>query len=376
MKTSKMMLFTILVLFCTTIGMAQVTTSSVIGLVTDNNSEPISGANIVAVHTPSGTTYGAITNFDGRFNLLNMRIGGPYTVTISYVGYGTQTYDNVNLTLGQAENVNVVLVEDAEQLEAVVITGTTGNTIFGSDRTGAETNIGRRELTRLPSITRSASDYIRLEPTASGGSFGGRNDQFNNFSLDGAIFNNTFGLDAATAGGQTDAQPVSIDAIDQIQISLAPFDVTQAGFTGASINAVTKSGTNSFHGTVYGFLRNEDLTGSKVKGDDIFVPKLSQTQFGASIGGPIIKNKLFFFANFEVDDREDLGQNWLPNRGTGLINESRVTEQDLLMVQSALRSVGYDPGAYEGFTHETSSTIGIFKLDWILNTNNKFAIIY
>ncbi|MCZ6899457.1 MAG: carboxypeptidase regulatory-like domain-containing protein [Bacteroidetes bacterium] len=371
-----MMLFTILVLFCTTIGMAQVTTSSIKGLVTDNNSEPISGANIVAVHTPSGTTYGAITNFDGRFNLLNMRIGGPYTVTISYVGYGTQTYDNVNLTLGQAENVNVVLVEDAEQLEAVVITGTTGNTIFGSDRTGAETNIGRRELTRLPSITRSASDYIRLEPTASGGSFGGRNDQFNNFSLDGAIFNNPFGLDAATPGGQTDAQPVSIDAIDQIQISLAPFDVTQAGFTGASVNAVTKSGTNAFHGTAYGFFRNEDLTGSKIKGEDIFVPKLSQTQFGASIGGPIIKNKLFFFANFEVDDREDLGQNWLPNRGTGAINESRVLESDLLMVESALRSVGYDPGAFEGFTHQTNSTKGIFKLDWNLNTNNKFAIIY
>ncbi|MCZ6595298.1 MAG: carboxypeptidase regulatory-like domain-containing protein, partial [Bacteroidetes bacterium] len=350
--------------------------SSIKGLVTDNNSEPISGANIVAVHTPSGTTYGAITNFDGRFNLLNMRIGGPYSVTISYVGYGTQSYDNVNLILGRAENVNVVLVVDAEQLEAVVITSTTSKGVFGSDRTGAETSIGKRELTTLPSITRSASDFTRLEPTASGGSFGGRNDQFNNFSLDGAIFNNPFGLDAATPGGQTDAQPVSIDAIDQIQISLAPFDVTQAGFTGASVNAVTKSGTNAFHGTAYGFFRNEDLTGSKIKGEDIFVPKLSQTQFGASIGGPIIKNKLFFFANFEVDDREDLGQNWLPNRGTGAINESRVLESDLLMVESALRSVGYDPGAFEGFTHQTNSTKGIFKLDWNLNTNNKFAIIY
>ncbi len=376
MKTKKMLLCLFLVLFGTAIGMAQVTTSSIKGIVTDSNAEPISGANIVAVHTPSGTTYGAITNFDGRFNLLNLRIGGPYLVTISYVGYKTQNFENVNLILGKTENIKVVLVEDAEELETVVITGGTGNKVFGSDRTGAETNVGRRELTTLPSITRSASDFTRLEPTASNGSFGGRNDQFNNFSLDGAIFNNPFGLDAATPGGQTDSQPVSIDAIDQIQVSLAPYDVTQAGFTGASVNAVTKSGTNTFHGTVYGFFRNEDLTGSKIKGEDIFVPKLSQTQFGASVGGPIIKNKLFFFANFEVDDREDLGQNWLPNRGTGAINESRVLESDLLLVQSALRSVGYDPGSYEGFTHQTNSTKGIFKLDWNLNDKNKFALIY
>jgi len=376
MKTRNLLLFTVLAFLFAATGIAQVTTSSIKGIATDSNSEPVSGANIVAVHTPSGTTYGAITNFDGRFNLLNMRIGGPYTVTVSFIGYKTQTFDNVFLTLGKTENVNVVMVADAEELDTVVISGAQRNNVFGSDRTGAETSVGRRELTTLPTITRSASDFTRLEPTASSGSFGGRNDQFNNFSLDGAIFNNPFGLDAATPGGQTDAQPVSIDAIDQIQVSLAPYDVTQAGFTGAAVNAVTKSGTNTFHGTVYGFLRNQDLTGSKIKGEDIFVPKLNQTQFGASIGGPIIKNKLFFFANFEVDDREDLGQNWLPNRGTGAINESRVLESDLLMVQSALRSVGYEPGSFEGFTHETKSTKGIFKLDWNLNDNNKLALIY
>jgi hypothetical protein len=355
---------------------AQVTTSSIKGLVTDANSEPFSGANIIALHTPSGTKSGAITNFDGRFNLLNLRVGGPYTITVSFLGYKTQTFNDVYLTLGKTENVEVTMVEDAEELDAVVITGSGGTNVFGSDRTGAETSVGRRELTRLPSITRSASDFTRLEPTASGGSFGGRNDQFNNFSLDGAIFNNPFGLDAATPGGQTDAQPVSIDAIEQIQVSTAPYDVTQAGFTGASVNAVTKSGTNSFHGTLYGFYRNEDLTGSKVKGDDIFVPKLNQTQFGASVGGPIIKNKLFFFANFEKDDRDDLGQSWLPNRGAGLINESRVSEQDLIMVQNGLRSVGYEPGAYEGFTHKTESTKGIFKLDWNIDDNNRIAVIY
>ena len=154
-------------------------------------------------------------------------------------------------------------------------------------------------MTTLPTISRSASDFTRLEPTASNGSFGGRNDQFNNFSLDGAIFNNPFGLDAATPGGQTNAQPVSLDAIDQIQVSTAPYDVTQSGFTGAAVNAVTKSGTNEFKGTVYGFYRNEDMTGSKIKGQEIFVPSLTQQQTGFSVGGPIVKNKLFFFTSRE-----------------------------------------------------------------------------
>ncbi|MBX2828813.1 MAG: carboxypeptidase regulatory-like domain-containing protein [Flavobacteriaceae bacterium] len=375
MKTNPTSLLALLLFLCMGVASAQVTTSNIKGLITDADGQPFDGANIVAVHTPSGTTYGAISNFDGRFNLLNMRVGGPYTITVTYVGYKGQTYEDVYLTLGKTENMKVTMVEDAQELEAVVITGTNNN-VFGNDRTGAETSVGRRELTRLPTITRSASDFTRLEPTASNGSFAGRNDQFNNFSLDGAIFNNPFGLDAATPGGQTDAQPVSLDAIDQIQVSTAPYDVTQAGFTGASVNAVTKSGTNEFHGTVYGFFRNDDLTGSKVRGEDIFVPELTQSQFGFSVGGPIIKNKLFFFANFEADDREDLGQAWLPNRGTGSVNESRVLESDLIMVRNALQSVGYDPGAYEGYTLDTKSTKGIFKLDWNVNEKHRVALIY
>ena len=183
-------------------------------------------------------------------------------------------------------------------------------------------------------------------------------------------------MDAATPGGQTEAQPISIDAIEQITVSTAPYDVTQAGFTGASVNAVTKSGTNEFNGTLYGFYRNEDMTGSKIKGQSIFVPKLLQSQTGISIGGPIIKNKLFFFVNFEQDNREDLGQSWLPNRGTGVINESRVLESDLMIVQSALSDLGYDTGTYEGFIHEAGSSKGIVKLDWNINDNHRMALIY
>tara|TARA_R110002073_G_scaffold72537_1_gene177440 strand:- start:433831 stop:436914 length:3084 start_codon:yes stop_codon:yes gene_type:complete len=364
-------------LFCIAISSyAQVTTSNMNGSVIDDQNQPLPGASVVAIHIPTGTKYGGTTNFEGRYNLLNMRVGGPYTLSISYVGFKTQEFNDISLTLGKTFSLDIAMQSESESLDEVVLQASGGNNIFGNDRTGAQTSVGRRELTNLPTISRSQADFTRLEPSSSGGSFGGRNDQFNNFSLDGAIFNNPFGLDAATPGGQTSAQPVSLDAIDQIQVSTAPYDVTQSGFTGATVNAVTKSGTNDFHGTVYGFWRNEDFTGSKVKGDDIAVPKLSQTQVGFSVGGPIVENKLFFFVNFEQDDREDLGQNWLPNRGTGAVNESRVLLADLNDVRNGLLGVGYDPGAFEGFIHKSNSTKGIFKLDWNINDNNRLAIIY
>ena len=363
-------------IFTCSLSFSQVTTSSIKGVISDETNVGLPGANVIAVHTPTGTTYGAATNIDGRFNLVNLRVGGPYTITVSYVGYNDQSFSDVFLTLGKTENLALSLTPDSAQLDEVVLTVNNTNGVFGSDRTGAETSVGRKELTTLPTISRSAADFTRLEPTASNGSFGGRNDQFNNFSLDGAIFNNPFGLDAATPGGQTNAQPISLDAIDQIQVSTAPYDVTQSGFTGASVNAVTKSGSNEFKGTVYGFYRNEDMTGSKIKGQDIFVPNLTQQQTGFSVGGPIVKNKLFFFANYEQDERTDLGQSWLPNTGSGAINESVVSESDLIAVQNALANLGYNTGAYQGFTHDSESSKGIFKLDWNVNDNNQLAVIY
>ncbi len=370
-------LFTILFLCIVLCASAQITTSNIRGLVVDNGSEPLPGATVVAIHVPTGTKYGGTSNLDGRYNLLNMRVGGPYTVTVSYVGYKPQEFKDVFLTLGKTFSLDIKLISDSQQLEEVVIQSTGGSSVFGSDRTGAETNVGRRELTRLPTISRSAADFTRLEPSSTGNSFGGRNDQFNNFSLDGAIFNNPFGLDAPTPGGQTDAQPISLDAIDQISISLAPYDVTLSGFTGASINAVTKSGTNEFHGTVYGFYRDENFTGSKVNGEDVPTSDLQQNQYGFSIGGPIVKDKLFFFANFEKDDRTDLGTNgWVPNTGSGAVNESRVLASDFVAVQNALTNLGYNPGRYQGFTYDSESVKGIFKLDWNINDNNRLAVIY
>lgn len=356
---------------------AQTTTSSIKGIVKGSNAENLTGATIQAVHTPTGTRYSAVSNSDGRFNMLNMRVGGPYKVVVTFVGYQNQEINDVYLELGKTFGLDVLMKGESQILEEVKIV-TSKSKVFGSGRTGAETTIGRRELAALPSISRSAEDFTRLEPTASGGSFGGRNDQYNNYSLNGAIFNNPFGLDAATPGGQTDSQPISIDAIDQIQVATAPYDVTLSGFTGASVNAVTKSGSNEFHGTAYGYYRNQDLTGKKVNGEKIFVPSLNQAQYGASIGGPIIKNKLFFFGNYEESKRSDLGSSVVANNGDATIgvNESRVLETDLIHVSNALKSLGYDTGAYQGFTHNTNSRKGIVKLDWNINDNNKLAVIY
>ena len=355
----------------------QVTTSKIQGQVKDETGAGVYGANVLVQHMPTGTKSGTMTLDEGYYALQNLRVGGPYTVTVSYVGYSTISITDIYLELGSAFDLDIQLVEQSEQLQEVVITGGRNST-FNNNRTGSETSVGKREITNLPTISRSASDFTRLEPSASGGSFGGRNDQYNNFTLDGSIFNNPFGLDAATPGGQTDAQPISLDAIDQISVATAPYDVTLSGFTGAAVNAVTKSGTNEFSGTAYGFFRNEGMTGSKIKGEDIFVPELEQQQYGFSIGGPIIKNKLFFFANFETDSRQDLGQQWLPSNGDGTldINESRVLESDLIHVQNQLASIGYQTGAYEGFLHNSESTKGIAKLDWNINDNNRVSFVY
>jgi hypothetical protein len=374
----------LLCIFGFAVSVAQTTTSSIKGIVKGSANELLPGATVLAVHTPSGTKYSSLSNEDGRFNILNMRIGGPYKIIVSFVGYQNQEYNDVYLDLGKVFSLDVDLTSESQALEEVKVVSK--NKVFQSGRTGAETTIGRRELTALPTISRSAEDFTRLEPTASGGSFGGRNDQYNNYSLNGAIFNNPFGLDAATPGGQTNAQPISLDAIDQIQVATAPYDVTLSGFTGASVNAVTKSGTNEFHGTAYAFYRNQDLTGSKIKGQKIFVPSLEQTQAGFSLGAPIIKDKLFIFGNFEIDKRTDLGSNFIANNNDGItgINESRVLQSDLDAVSSAMMGLkdaqgnnfNYNPGAYQGFIHESNSTKGIIKLDWNINDNNKLAVIY
>ncbi len=355
---------------------AQVTTSSMSGTVLDTNGDPLPGATILATHQPTGTKYGVVTRSNGRYNIPNLRIGGPYKVEASFVGFESQTKQGFMLTLGKNQTVNFEMKESATNLEDVVVTA--GSVEINSDRTGAATVIGNDQLIKIPTISRSAADIYKITPSSDGNSFGGRNDQFNNFSLDGSIFNNPFGLDAATPGGQSNAQPISLDAIDQIQVSLAPYDVTQAGFTGAAVNAVTKSGTNTFKGTAFAFYRNQDLTGGKVSGNEVFVPDLTQFQAGFSVGGPIIKDKLFFFANFELERREDLGSNFRASRpGLTGDNISRVTADDLQAVSDILRSrFGYETGAFEGYTHDTDNQKGIIKIDWNISDKHSLTATY
>lgn len=279
-------LFAFLFMGSLTLLYGQVTTASINGTVNDDKGEVLIGANVVAIHVPSGTQYGTTTREDGRYNLPNLRVGGPYTIQVTYVGNEGQKIENITLALAQKLGLDFVL-KSTTTLDEIVVTAQ-GNDVLNSERTGAATNISSAQLKNLPTISRSASDYTRLTPSSDGNSFAGRNDQFNNFSLDGSIFNNPFGLDAATPGGQTMAQPISLDAIDQIQVSIAPYDVTQAGFTGAGVNAVTKSGTNELHGTVFGFYRNQNMTGGKVNGTSINQPDLNQLQAGFSLGGPLI----------------------------------------------------------------------------------------
>lgn len=367
-------LFTLLVTLCV-IGISslygQVTTAALAGIVTDSKGEGLAGVTIAATHVPSGTNYAVATRPDGRYSLPNLRVGGPYLVKFSYTGFQNGEVTIGELKLGEKAVQDFQLAETSAQLgEALVVAR-------ANDRpNGAEASISSEQLRTLPTITRSTADFTRLVPmSAEGGSFAGRNDQFNNYSVDGTIFNNPFGLDAATPGGQADAQPISLDAIDQINVAIAPYDVTQAGFTGASVNMVTKSGTNKFSGTVFGFFRNKDMIGTKVRDQEVFRGDLSQLQTGFAIGGPIIKDKLFFFANFELERRSDLGSNFVANRGTGATNESRVTATDLELVSDALfQRYGYETGPYENYKHNTDNQKGLIKLDWNINSVHKLTV--
>ncbi|WP_310396693.1 TonB-dependent receptor [Hymenobacter sp.] len=359
------------------------------GLVLDSKGEPLPGASVIATHLPSGTQYGAATRDNGQYDLLNMRIGGPYEIKVSFVGAQTYTATGIQLVLGKTFESRITLTDNAQALDEVVVRGNRDGQI-NKDRTGAATNISSAAIRTLPTVSRSQEDFTRLTPQVSnngnGQSFGGRNTLYNNFSLDGSIFNNSFGLDSPTPGGQTASQPVSLDAIEQIQVSLAPYDVRQGGFTGAGINAVTKSGTNDFKGTAYTYFRNESLIGKRVEGAKIDNPDLQFNQSGFALGGPIIKNKLFFFTNAELTRQTDPGQTFRPATSaaeataatSGQLNGvSRVLQSDLDSIRQRLQSVyGYDPGAYQGFNYRTYSDKILAKLDWNINPTNTFSIRY
>ena len=379
MKRSLLFMFFVFIAFGVNTVMSQgVTTSAMSGKVVDDKGGAVPMANVLAVHTPTGTEYGTTTLEDGRFNIRNMRIGGPYKVTISFVGFQDVVEEDIYLQLNSTYDIDALMSESAAQLSEVEIVANKEEDI-NAEKTGAMTNINSKQIAGLPSINRSAQDLTRLTPQADGNSFGGRNNLYNNFSLDGSIFNNSFGLDYATPGGQADAQPVSLDAIEQIQVSLAPFDVREGGFTGAGINAVTKSGTNEIKATVYHYFRNENMIGSKVNGQTAENLDFSTGQTGFSVGGPIIKNKLFFFINAELERSTQLAHGFVADDGsnTGGDNVTSVPAADIQAVHDHLLSEwGYEAGAYQGYNHEKDNKKILVKLNWNISKNHNFSIRY
>lgn len=355
-----------------------VTTAAISGIVTDEEGVPLPGANVVAVHQPSGTTYGTAVRTGGQYNLPNLRVGGPYTVTVSFVGFESRVERDVFLNLAQDLQLIFELSARVVEGEEVVVTAQMDD-VMNADRTGAATTISPTQIALMPTIKRSTRDLTRIDPRSDGNlSFGGRNWLYNNISLDGSYFNNPFGLDAPEPGGQSNAQPVPYDAIEQVQVSVAPFDVREGGFTGAGINQVTKSGTNEFKGSVYTFTRNESFVGNRVAGTKLFEdPQLSYNQTGISLGGPIRKNTLFFFVNAEIERREDPGTNFRANDGTIGPGESRVSASVMDAIRARmLSSYGYETGPYQDYTWNTDNNKVLAKLDWNVNQNNTLSLRY
>jgi len=352
-----------------------VTTAAMSGVVADKDGSPLASANIVAVHVPSGTQYRAVTRAGGTYNVPNMRVGGPYRVTATRIGYRSHTEADVYLSLGQDLRVDFRLEAQAVELAPVEATAERDE-VLNPGRTGAATFIDPEKVELLPSIKRSTRDLIRTDPRNDGNySFAGRNWLYNNISLDGSYFNNPFGLDDPAPGGQTNAEPVPYDAVEQMQVSVAPFDVRQGGFTGANVNTVTKSGTNQYRASVYTFGRNADLLGNTVRGSPVVAnPDLGFFQGGASISGAIIRDKLFFFVNGEVERSHQPGSNFVACTtctGTLPLGVSRVDARILDSIRTRMiQAYSYDPGPYQGYVHHTDNDKLIAKLDWNVNPSN------
>lgn len=366
-----------LLAFMVTTAMAQITTSSVSGKITANG-EDVIGATIKAVHQPSGTVYRAVTNIDGRYSIQGMRPGGPYVLEVTYVGYKNKQVKGISLSLGQNTVLNETLSEDAAQLEDVVIVADRNNNMR-TDRAGATTSINADQIEAVPTVSRSMNDLLKLTPqganVGSGFSVGGGNYRQSYVTVDGAAFNNAFGIGGNLPGN---GSPISLDALDQISVSSSPYDVRLSGFTGGAISAVTKSGTNQFKGTTYMYTTNSHLRGNKVSDYELNRLQSHSTTWGASFGGPIIKDKLFFFANGEYQSnisagpsgtaRVNASDEWSPSSGT----VHRPLQSDMDNMLSFLnKTYGYNPGRYQGYSLDTPSYKFLARIDWNINENNK-----
>ncbi len=358
---------------------AQVTTSALGGRVVDVNGEPVVGAAVIATHTPSGTVYPVITNESGRYTMNGMRAGGPYTVEISCLGFQTVTFTDLTLQLAETFSLNATLNEDAEMLSEAMVIGAAASK-FSAQKMGSATNISSKEITSLPTVSRSITDVTRLSPYGGNGmSFAGADGRTANFTVDGANFNNNFGLSSNLPGG---GSPISIDAIEEMQVVISPYDVRQTNFIGGGVNAITKSGTNTLKGSAYVYHRNENMRGNMAAGKEVSGArdKDRNTTYGFTLGGPIIKNKLFFFVNAEYSTIPTVVNRW---RGSvdGVENAdayiSRTTLADLEKVSNFVKEkYGYDTGSWTDFPATESNMKLLARIDWNINDNHKLAVRY
>ncbi|HNQ58978.1 MAG TPA: TonB-dependent receptor [Bacteroidales bacterium] len=359
---------------------AQITTSGINGKVTGTNGESLPGATVILIHVPSGTQYGTTTDINGFYRIPNVNVGGPYTLKISYVGYEDFLKENIFLTLGQYSRINVSLAEKLSQISGVEITAER-SAIFDLNRTGSETNITRDKIDKLPTIGRNLTDYTRLTPQArvqetSDGpnlTVAGMNNRYNAIFIDGAVNNDVFGLaGSGTNGGQTGISPFSMDAIDQLNIAIAPYDIKLGGFAGAGINAVTRRGTNEIEGSAYYYFRNQDLAG-KTPTDDSNIerkklPDFSSKTYGVRLGGPIIKDKVFFFGNVEIQKDET------PQPFEFSTYEGNSDVDKISQLIEKVKSYGYDPGGFQGVIKKLDGTKIFGRVDWNINQNHKLTL--
>lgn len=376
----KKLFLLMLSLFAAAAVSAQVTTSGMTGVVTDSAGEPLVGATVIAVHTPSGTQYGAVTNTAGRYNLQGMRTGGPYTVTFSYVGYRSVEFPGISLSLGETLTRNAYL-DDSQELEAVVVTGDGKNSAMNISRAGAVTSVSEEQIELMPSVSRSMNDIMKLTPqastTTSGLAIGGGNYRQSYVTVDGAAFNNAFGIGGNLPAGGT---PISLDALEQVSVAVTPYDVRQSGFTGGAINAVTKSGTNDLKVSAYNYYKSDGLQGARYDGGTLPLNEMKNDVFGFNIGAPIVKDKLFVFANFEYEWNTTPG-------GTRLARETEDTKygnntpynRPTVAQMEEMRSYlidkfGYDPGRYQGYSIKTPGWKLMARMDWNINRDHSLNV--
>ena len=378
-KQSLKLFLLLLCICCNRSLMAQETTSEIVGIVSDGKS-PLNGATVMVINTTTGAKYNTTTRKEGRYNIPNLRVGGPYTVSVSYIGFKEEKQENIFLLLGQESKVDFNLTPASATLENVVVAAVRQEKVINKNRTGSQEIISRTQMDRLPTINRSVADFIKLTPSASGNNIGGRNGFLNTVTVDGANLTNTFGLGSSPAlGSQTNSQPISLDALEQIQVNVSPYDVRQGGFSGAGINSVTKSGTNQFKGSIYTYLRSPGIQGYDVRTVKIPQQNYKYNQRGASIGGPIIKNKLFFFISGEQERLTQPGTSYTASDAShpasSVVSQANADTLNKL-AQFLASTYNYDPGAFQNYSYKTQSDKLTVKLDYNINSNNTFTIKY